>query len=203
MTALLTFILAFFFSFIGSIPPGTINITVVQLGLEKRINIAMRLTLAAALIEYPYAWIAVKFEHLITSSPWIIDNINLLAAVVMTLLGIFNLLPSHSTPKFTQRFTESGFRRGLILGILNPLAIPYWIGVTAYLKSQHWIDVSTTLNLHSYLLGVSLGALVLLALLAYLAKKVVAEFLHSPWVKKIPGFMLLGLGVYAFIQYFI
>src|SRR6478735_2569135 len=143
----LAFILSFFFSFIGSIPPGTINLTVLQLGLEHKTSIAWRLAMAAALIEYPYAWLAIKFEKLITSSPVIVENFHLITAIVMTVLGILNLLPSGNPSGISQKFQSSGFRRGILLGILNPLALPYWIGITAYLKSQGWITLSNSFQL--------------------------------------------------------
>lgn len=202
MVLLTAFALSFFFSFIGSIPPGTINLTILQLGLEHKIKIAWRFALAAALVEYPYAWLAVKFENFITSSPVVVENMHLLTAIVMTVLGILNLWSSSKPSTFTQKFSESGFRRGIVLGILNPLAMPYWIGITAYLRSQQWLDLSSTLALQSYLLGVSLGALAILVVLMHLAKKIAQGFQHNPWIKKIPGIMMLVLGLYAFAQYF-
>ena len=198
---LVAFSLAFFFSFIGSIPPGTINLTVLQLGLEHKTSIAWRLALAAALIEYPYAFLAIKFEKLITSSPVIVENFHLITAIVMILLGALNLLPGKNPSGIAQKFQSSGFRRGLLLGILNPLALPYWIGITAYLKSQSWIGLNSTFELHAYLLGVSLGALAILGILIYLGKRMAILFEQSAWLKKVPGVVLLGLGVYALIRY--
>jgi threonine/homoserine/homoserine lactone efflux protein len=201
MIALINIAVAFFFSFIGTIPPGTINLIILQLGLENKIKIAWRFALAAALIEYPYAWLAVKFEAFITSSPLIVENIQLITAVVMTVLGIFNLISVQRPSKFSEKFNNSGFRRGLILGILNPLAIPFWVGTTAYLNGQRWIDLSTPPRLHSYLLGISLGTLTLLIILAYLAQKIVTQIQHKTTLQRIPGIVLLGLGLYAFFQY--
>jgi len=201
MIALINIAVAFFFSFIGTIPPGTINLIILQLGLENKIKIAWRFALAAALIEYPYAWLAVKFEALITSSPLIVENIQLITAVVMTVLGIFNLISVQRPSKFSEKFNNSGFRRGLILGILNPLAIPFWVGATAYLNGQQWIDLSTPPGLHAYLLGISLGTLTLLIILAYLAQKIVTQIQHKTTLQRIPGIVLLGLGLYAFFQY--
>ena len=37
---LITFGIAFFFSFVGTIPPGTLSLTIIQLGLGNKINIA-------------------------------------------------------------------------------------------------------------------------------------------------------------------
>jgi threonine/homoserine/homoserine lactone efflux protein len=196
------FFFSFFFSFTGSLTPGTINLSAVQLGLDKKPHIAWRLALAAAFMEYVYAWLAVKFEAFITSAPVIVKNFQFIAAVVMLTLGILTIRAASSPSKFTAHFNNSGFRRGLALGILNPLAMPFWIGVTAYLKSQHWINLSTNFQLHSYLAGVSLGVFTLLVSVAYLANKVVTVIQRrSELLKKIPGFIMLGLGVFALVRY--
>lgn len=195
------FLFAFVFSFLGSIPPGTLNLTVLQLGIEKKMNIAWRFAIAAALIEYPYAWLAVAFEGFITESPVILDNFKLISAVVMILLGALNLWTAQRPTVFARKFHESGFRRGVILGILNPLAMPFWIAITAYLKVQGWISLSSNKNLHSYLLGISLGAFTLLILTAYLSKRMALAYQPGSRVKLIPGFVLLVLGIYAFIEY--
>ncbi len=201
MILLLNFFVAFFFSFIGTIPPGTLNINILQLGLEAKIGLAWRFAIAAALVEYPYAWIAVRFENLITSSPLILENIQLITAVVMTVLGILTLWSARRPSTFSKSFYQSGFRRGLLLGILNPLALPFWVGTIAYLNGQGWINLTTSPRLHAFLAGVSLGALALLMILAYLAKGVVSYFQNIAVLKIIPGIILLVFGLYAFIQY--
>lgn len=195
------FCVAFLFSFIGTIPPGSLNIIILQLGFQQKINIAWRFALAACLIEYPYAWIAVKFEELITSSPLIVKNIELIAALVMTALGLFNLISAQRPSKFSEKFNNSGFRRGILLSILNPLVLPFWVGTTAYLNGMNWIDLSTNAGVHSYLIGVSLGSLAVFLVFIYLAKRIVLEFHHQAALQKIPGIVLLALGAYAFIQY--
>jgi threonine/homoserine/homoserine lactone efflux protein len=203
MEALLTFSVAFFFSFIGSIPPGTVNLQMIQLGLERRMDIAWRFAIAAAIMEYPYAWLAIEFQNLITTSAFITDNFKLLAAIVMIVLGVFNLWSAQKPSAFAKKFNASGFRRGLVLSILNPMLLPFWIGMTAYLKSVNWIRLSSTAQVQSYLLGVTLGSLCILILLAYLAKKLVSEFSTHPFLKKIPGVTMLVLGFYALIKYLV
>jgi len=201
MEVLQNFLLAFLFSFLGSLPPGTLNLTVLQLGLEKKTTIAWRFAIAAALIEYPYAWLAVTFESFITSSPAVLDNFKLISSVVMMLLGGLNLWTATKPTVFTKKFQESGFRRGIILSILNPLAMPFWIAITAYLNIQGWISLSSDTHLHSYLLGISLGAFTLLIIVAYLAKRMMTALQPGSKLKLIPGFVLLAFGAYAFIEY--
>jgi threonine/homoserine/homoserine lactone efflux protein len=204
MSAVTNFFISFILSFAGSIPPGTINLTVVQMGLEDRLKAALRFSLAASLIEYPYAWIAVKFEKIITSSPVIIENIQIISALVLIILGLINVWPKkQSAITAPSKFSKSGYRRGILLGILNPLAIPYWIGITAYLQSQHWIDLSTAPRLHGYLFGVVCGGFLLLVLLAYLSSKVMTGLMQFPWIRKIPGYLLLTLGIYSLIEYIV
>ncbi len=201
MGVLQNFLLAFLFSFLGSIPPGTLNLTILQLGVEKKTNIAWRFAIAAALIEYPYAWLAVTFENFITSSPVIIGNFKLISAIAMVLLGVFNIWSTQKPTVFMERFQESGFRRGMLLSILNPLAMPFWIAITAYLSVQGWIVLDDNSHLHSYLLGISLGAFTLLIGVAYLARRMVSVFQPGSKIKLIPGFVLIVLGLYAFIDY--
>ena len=196
-----TFAIAFVFSFIGTIPPGTLSLTIIQLGLNQRINVAWRMALAAALIEYPYAWVAIEFQGYITESVEITHNFHLVSAVVMVSLGVFNLWSSARPSKFVQRFEDSGFRKGIVLGLLNPLAIPFWLAMTAYLENYGWVDLSNKLEIHAYLLGVSTGTLVLFMILAYLAQKVVILFKSNSYLQKVPGVVLILLGLYSLAEY--
>lgn len=184
-------------SFLGSIPPGTLNILVLQLGLENKLKAALRFALAVALIEYPYAWIAVEFEAWITSSPGIQHNFKLLAAIVMITLGLLGIWTAQKPTSATVKMQESGFVRGLILSILNPQAIPWWIGVTAYLKSEGWIVLDSPLRIHSYVFGTSVGVLILLFLLATGADRVSHLIKHNKLLAMAPGILLLLLGLYT------
>lgn len=194
--------MGFIFSFVGSIPPGTLNVSVLQLGLEGKTKIAFRFALAVAIIEYPYTWIGVHFEYLISSTPVITENFQLIVAIVMTTIGILNLLPQKKATGFAKKFEESGFRRGLVLSILNPMAIPYWMAFTAYLKAQGWITLDSPWLLHSYVLGTAAGVLALLILLIRFAKRIAPHVQGNRLVRIVPGIILLVLGAYAWWKYF-
>jgi threonine/homoserine/homoserine lactone efflux protein len=196
------FIIGVVASFVGSIPPGTLNILVLQLGLANKLKAALRFALAVALVEYPYAWIAVAFEGWVTDSPVVQENFKLLAASVMVLMGLMGLWAARK-PSATVRLQESGFVRGLVLSFLNPQAIPWWIAVTAYLKSQGWIVIDTTARLHAYVLGTSLGALALLTLLAFGAQRGSKVIQHNRLVAILPSAVLLALGVFTFFKIYI
>ncbi len=195
------FLVGVIISFIGSIPPGTLNLAVLQLGMEQKVKTALRFALAVSIIEYPYAWISVVFEDWVTSSPLIVDNFQLITAIVMTVIGAFSIWSARKPSEFSVRFNESGFRRGIILSILNPMAIPFWVAYTAFLKSQGWIDLSTPWLVHSYVLGTAVGVMILLIIFAFLAKRLAHYVKDNRIVKMVPGVTLLVLGLYAFIKY--
>ncbi|MCS6974546.1 MAG: LysE family translocator [Cyclobacteriaceae bacterium] len=197
------FVVGAVMSFVGSIPPGTLNVLVLQMGLQKKFKQAMRFALAVALVEYPYAWIAVEFEHWIMSSPQLTKNFQLVGAVVMTSLGIFNIRTTRRPTNFSVKFQESGFVKGLILSLLNPQAIPFWIAVTAYLKMQGWIELNSTWQIHSYVLGTSVGTMVLLTLLATMANRMSDLMNKNRLYQFLPGLVLLVLGIVGFVRYFV
>jgi threonine/homoserine/homoserine lactone efflux protein len=190
-------------SFVGSIPPGTLNLSVLQLGLDGKTKIAWRFALAVTLIEYPYTWLAIQFERWITSNPMVAQNFQLITAMVVTLLGIVGLLAARKPSRFTERIESSGFRRGLVLSILNPIAIPWWTGMIAYEKAQGWIAMSSTLQIHSYVFGTAIGVLILLGLFILLSKWLAGYANQNAWVKMLPSLILLVLGLIAFWNYFV
>lgn len=197
MSVLTAFCIAFAFSFIGTIPPGTLNLSVLQLGLENKLKAAWQFSIGAAIIEYPYCWIAIHFEKLITSTPGIVENFERIGASVMLTLGILNLISLRRQHIKKVDAKAFGFGQGMLLGILNPLAIPYWIAITAYLKSQHWLTINNNYDLHAYLTGVVLGALSFFILIAYLATKAAVYMRGNSFLKYIPAVTLLILGAYG------
>ena len=194
------FIIGAVASFIGSIPPGTLNILVLQLGLQNKLKAALNFALAVAIVEYPYAWIAVAFEGWVTRSPVIQENFKILAASVMVLLGLIGLWSARKPSVTTVKLQDSGFVRGLILSILNPQAIPWWIAVTAYLKAQGWIVIDTNVRIHAYVFGTALGALALLTMLAFAAQRVSRFIQHNRLIAVLPSVVLLLLGIITFIN---
>jgi threonine/homoserine/homoserine lactone efflux protein len=204
MILMTAFFVAFAFSFVGSIPPGVLNLTVIQLGLEHKLRMAYRFAFAAALVEYPYAWIAVTFEHILTASPAASKTLQLLAAIVLVSVGVFNLWSSSKTATDRQKLLRGrGFRRGLLLGLLNPMALPFWLAVTAYLKNLHWIALNDQTEIHGYLAGVVGGAFAVLITLAHLARYATGLFTKNSLVSRVPGVIMITLGLYGVARFFI
>ena len=192
------FILGFFFSFLGSIPPGTINLSVLQLGLNNQIRGALFFSLAAIFVEFFYAWIAVEFQIFLTENTSITQNFQFIAGAAMFILGLINLSRKRSPQ--TGKFGEGrvNFWKGFIVSVLNPLAIPFWVAVTAYLQSEAFITLSSNYRILIYVTGICGGTFALLMLVGVLSRRFLIVFQNSLLVYKLPGLIFIGMGVYTF-----
>ena len=120
----------------------------------------------------------------------------------MLTLGILNLWGAKQPNTRFEKLRASGFRKGMLISVLNPLSIPFWVGVTAYAKSMGWIQLNDGPAMLTYALGVSLGTFFLLLLIALLGKKIAFLFQKESLVKVLPGIVFLILGLYSLYLYF-
>ena len=193
-----TLVIAFAISYVGSIPPGTVNVSVMQLSILKKHRAAVFFSLAACLVEFIYAGITVQFHLLLNSHPEIAFYFQVVTAIALIGLGISNLFSksTSSSIKVDTKVTgRHGFLRGLILGFLNPMTIPFWLAITTYLENDGLVEV-TGLGFWVYLIGLSSGTFILLLTVDGLGKRFSRVADNSFVVHKVPGFILLALGVY-------
>lgn len=197
-------IISFLVSYFGSIPPGTINITTMQLTVQKNERAALFFALAASLTEFVYAGITVRFQIFLSQKPAFTENFQIITAVAMIILGIANLLSKSNSKTFQVADVNgrSGFKRGVILGILNPLTIPFWLAVTAYLQNHNWISLEGS-YFWIYMVGVSTGTFTLLLTVRKLGGKFTSIADNQFLVHKIPGLVFISLGVYNFFDWYL
>ncbi|HCX21480.1 MAG: hypothetical protein CMB80_06600 [Flammeovirgaceae bacterium] len=197
-------IVAFVVSYLGSIPPGTINITSMQLSVQGLKRPAFFFALAASLTEFVYAGITVKFQIFLSQRPGFTENFTLITAVAMIVLGVINLFSKTDTEKLMSRTAQikgrNGFKKGVILGLLNPLTIPFWLTVTAYLQANQWISLKEY-HFWIYISGLTVGTFLLLLTVNRLGSKFTNIANNQCLVHKVPGIAFLGLGLYNIYQW--
>lgn len=161
------------------------------------------MAIAAGIMEYFYAWLAIRFEAFISESIGLLSWFKLLAATVLLVLGISSLQSRSKLQNLTAK-EEGGFRKGLMLGILNPLAMPFWLGIVAYFKSIGWIQLDNWVQVHSFLAGVSLGVVTLLFVVAQSANRIQQKgWIRSEKLANIPAYLMLALGLLGFVLFFV
>lgn len=184
-------LLGFLIGFIGYLPPGNINLTAVQLGISESNKRLWAFIWFAALMEFVYCYGCIWGINMLLQKPDWVHILEWCAVFIFAALGIVSLLPSGS--KVSTNF--SGVRRGIIVAILNPLQIPFWLVWGVYITQNNWIDGSElSIALFSFI--TSLGTVAVLYMYAVLGKKLVERLnLNRDILNRIIGVLLLTLAV--------
>ncbi|VXD18669.1 LysE family transporter [Marinoscillum sp. 108] len=198
------FIIAFVVSYLGSIPPGTINITSMQLSVQNHRRAAFFFALAASITEFIYAGVTVRLQLFLSEKPFFTEYFQIITALAMLALGVANLLTKTNSQSLLSKTTtpkgRNGFKLGVILGVLNPLTIPFWLAVTAYLQNHRLISLSGV-NFWLYLSGISIGTFALLLTVNRLGARFTNIADNQLLVHRLPGIIFILLGLYNFIDW--
>lgn len=152
--------------FIGALPFGAINLSVISITVRKSYSQAFNFILGASLVELLEAYIAIAFGMYISSFLNNYTFIPYFIATIFLVLGLFFFIrkPNPTLTDEGKKSKSSEFYQGLIVALLNPQAIPFWLFTLAFIAPFDLLQFSG-LNLYIYLTGVFTGKL--LALVGY------------------------------------
>jgi threonine/homoserine/homoserine lactone efflux protein len=160
---LLTFIIGLAVNFVGYIPPGNINLTLVQIAINRGTRQALYFILAFSFIEFFFTW------FIIHAANWLAGQVKLDMVIDWVMIILFSALAAvtwinrKKAPKADYTKYDS-LKYGIVLGFVNPMQIPFWMICGTYLIAHGWI-LTTTLPLIVFSLGSAGGAF--LCLFAY------------------------------------
>ena len=151
------FLVALVTAFVATLPFGHINLTVVKTTVDHTRAQAMEVSFAAAFVETGQALIAILFGLVINA--FLADHavVHFLIAAVFIALAVFVFVhESHPSLNTGPDDDPSFVRRGVIVAMINPQAIPFWIfAVTAISRTLGFDYVGTSLA--AFLFGVFVG----------------------------------------------
>ncbi|MDH3651118.1 MAG: LysE family translocator [Saprospiraceae bacterium] len=127
-------------SFLGSIPLGLITLTIIERTVHRGMWSGVAVSLGASIAEFVYTVIALKFLSFFIAEDDFGDKIKLFSIFIFLGLGLWYLLrinsPSITIKSVLFRHYYYDFFKGLIIGFMNLLIIPYWILVGSMLESN-------------------------------------------------------------------
>jgi threonine/homoserine/homoserine lactone efflux protein len=198
------FLVAFIISYLGSIPPGVANVSVMQMAMKNHKRAAIFFSLSASLVEFLYAGLTVKFQLFLQTSTRLDNIFHIITAAALIIVGLLSLrMKSTSSDVHGQEIAKGrdGFKKGIVLGFLNPMTIPFWLMVTAYIQNHKIIPLGGAAY-WTYLAGISSGTFVLLMTVLWLGKKFTRISDNQLLVHKVPGILLIGLGIYTLVAWY-
>lgn len=202
MSLIFHFFLGLIVSYIGSLHPGMITLNMVDTAIRRSFREAAKLAAAATTVEIVQAFVAILFTGFFIRHPVIERAVQIGAIPLFLLLGVYFLVRHQKTKagKRDKLLYASSYKKGFVLGALNTLPIPYWIFMSSYFATNHWMDYSWP---SVTLLTIGIGCGTFLSLLTFARLSILItnkiEKLNR-MMDKIIGFIFLGLAVFQLIK---
>lgn len=166
-------ITGFIIGFLASVPVGPINMSLISTTIHTGYKQGIFIALGAALMDFIYMLLALFGVSLLTFNQDIIYTIQIAGILLITVIGIKEILVKES--KFIKEEKEAEkrprkrkfFALGVAFYISNPMILAFFAGIATWLKAQQII----THDIPIYLLtavGVGIGSLSWFALLGQL-----------------------------------
>lgn len=170
-------IVAIVVNFFGYLPFGNINLTAVQLSANRGMKQALVFVTTFAIFEAWFTYLLMHFAEWFSSKQDLMKWLDWILIVVFLILGI----SSWKNAKQGELKENTNYRKrdsvklGILLGIFNPMQIPYWMIGGTYLISNGWIGTGT-LELEVFAVGAAIGAFLALYLFARFALYIKEKF---------------------------
>lgn len=191
----LTLFLGIILNMLGYIPPGNINLTVVQITITRGIRQALYFILAFSAVEVLFTFGVMRFVQWLSSEIKLDDIIDVIMVLMFGILGVITWRSRKEMPK-TDYSNKDSIKYGMLLGVLNPMQVPYWLFVGTYLISHEWIDIGY-LSLSIFSIGSGIGAGLALYGFARFAQYIQEKFdLSSYIVNKSIAILFFALSGY-------
>lgn len=190
-------------SFIGSIPLGSINLSTLQISLEKGTKAGLLFALGATVVELFYSLFAIKFSAFLLTHRDVEFYIQMVAIPAFILLSIHSFRKKPTVSNTPEVKNKSSFFKGFIIGVLNPLQIPFWVAYGTYMLSNDWIKNDNFL-LNFFIGGIVTGSYLLLSLIVICSQKLNAKLNLSRFnMNKAIGSVFFVLALYQAAKVFI
>ena len=174
------FLWGFGISFVGTLPPATLNIAAMQISVQETIANALYFTLGCLLVEMIFVRISlvgIKWlqhqQKLFVWMEWLT-----LALIIILTVGSFiaagrpagskNIILNNDMPRFLL---------GITMRIVSPTQIPYWFGWSGILYSKKILEPKNSFY-NFYIVGIGLGTLLGNSIYIF-GGRLIVEKLHS------------------------
>ena len=171
----------FIMAFAGLVPPGMLNMTAVRTSIEKGRKAGISFAAGAASVVFIQASIALIFANYLNNHPEILEKLKIAGIVVFVLLAVFFFIQARKKFKAEGKEKKGNyFVTGMLMSSMNMLAIPFYLGLSAFLGSKGQLILEQP-YITIFVIGAVLGAFTLFASYSYFANIIVkkAQFIAS------------------------
>lgn len=204
MGFLLHFAWGWLCGFFGTLPFGTINVSIAEAAIQKGFRVAIAMAIGASVIEFFQAYIALTFYDILTHNPSMERTIIIVCIPLFLLVGVYYLFKkNHTDHKPTTKAANLlGMARGIALSSINLMAIPYFVVIGGYLASSNYISLKPEF-IAAFAAGSVLGSFMTFFIYAKLGQVIKKKSEKmSRYASKIVGLIFIAIAVSQAIRYY-
>ncbi|AXT56926.1 LysE family transporter [Aquimarina sp. MMG015] len=128
------FLVTFFASLVGVIPPGLINMTVAKTCLERGKKNGILVAIGASAVVFIQALLAILLAKYIFFNPYVKNMLLRTGAVIFFLMAIYFFVKAKQRRTKIKVYKHAGSRslfKGMMMSLVNVLPIPYFCTIAA------------------------------------------------------------------------
>ena len=195
----LTFFIGLISNFVGYIPPGNINLTLVQVTINRGLKQAVQFITAFSCVEFFFTYFIMHAAKWLSGQVKLDTIIDWVMVVLFTVLGTITWIHRNKPPE-TNYSEHDSIKYGILLGFLNPMQIPFWMITGTYLITHEWI-LDGKLALVIFSIGSAAGAFSCLFLYAKFAKFIQGKFaLSTKVINTSIAILFFGFAAYHVVK---
>lgn len=163
------FLVTFFASLIGVIPPGLVNMTVARTCLERGKKNGVLVAIGASLVVVMQATVAILLAKYIFFNPFVRNMLLRTGAVIFFFMAIYFFAKAkqkHTKIKVYKSASTRSFFKGVMMSVLNVLPIPYFCAIAAGMSVSGKIEYDAT-KIFLFALAAGMGTFVTLYLYVF------------------------------------
>lgn len=183
-------------SFIGTLPLGIINLTIVDQTMKKGSRTGLLIAAGSITVEFFQTLVAFQFAALLTRLPVYGFWFHVVALPVFAGLSLYYFLNRHTAQlKEKKARNISPFFLGMAISAANLMIFPYWIGWSGMLHSHGWLRLEF-FYIVLFAVGTLFGTFLALYLFVRLSLWISGKFRDAgKWSNYIIAFVFLVLAV--------
>jgi len=177
------FLAGLILAFLSYLPPGNLNLSVIQMSAVRRKRDLFSFISAVAIVEFVYSFLAIKSMEWLTEQTTLFLWLNYLMIPFFLILAIYIWRKKEEHPH-AQPIPAKSFLKGLLLAGVNPIQIPFWLIWGLWLLKYNFVSKETHALL-IFSLGTVAGTFLSLGTFAYAGRKLFEKLdVNQKWLNR-------------------
>lgn len=197
---ILNFFIGLIANFIGYVPPGNINLSLVQIAINRGMKEALKFTIAFSCVEFFFTLFIMHAADFLAAQVDLDMVIDWVMVVLFSVMGVIAWRHRNTPPQTKKHSNNQSVRYGIIMGIVNPVQIPFWLITGSYLITNQWIETGLV-ALIIFSVGSAAGAFLCLFIYARSARYVQKKLaLSNKTINTGIALLLFGFAGYNIVK---